>query len=304
MVDIGSNSVRLLQVLSATGDGPAGPRETHVVGLKRDATADGNLAASSLARLDARLATLGETVTDAALPETFVVGTSAVRDAPNRAEVARIVRERLHADLVVVSGEREAGLAYRGARLAHPRGPVGVLDVGGASTEIAIGETDTPSAAISVNVGGVRCNVGPVSEDPPAPGSVDSLRARIAELITAESARLPSCETVIGVAGTLTTLAAIDIGRYDADLVHGHVLTSDRLDEILGRLTTLTIEERRAIPGLEPDRAPVIVAGAAIVLGVLDAIGVAEVVVSERDLLDGVALGVLEGSFRIDGEIS
>lgn len=304
VVDIGSNSVRLFQVTSVDAGLPEGPRETHVIGLKRGAADDGTLAHDALVRLRQRLDDFGETVARAGLTEVIAVGTSAVRDAPNRADVGAALAASLGGRLVVLSGDHEARLSYRGARLARPRGRTAVLDVGGASTEIAVGSGSTPDTAVSVDLGVVRCHGGSIAGDPPGAGPAGALRSEVRRAIVERVTALPRDGALIGVAGTITSLAAIDIGRHDPRLVDGHLLSRDRLEALMVTLSELPLRRRRQMPGLHPDRAPVIVVGAAIALGAMDALEAERLTASERDLLDGVAAAVLEGDFLFSGEIS
>ncbi len=304
MVDIGSNSVRLLLCVGRDALGPIGERETEVVGLKQGAASDGTLADDALGRLERRLTDIGRTITRAGGFPIVALGTSAVRDAPNRRRVADLVARHLSCDLTVLKGTEEAGLAYAGARLAVPDGVhAAVLDVGGASTEVAVGSGGPPTS-VSIDLGAVRCTTGAVAHDPPDQGALASLRAVAAERFRAELDGLPDHDVAIGVAGTLTSLAAVDLGKYDPEIVHGHSLKMDRLERLVADLAALALEERREIPGLHPDRAPVIVTGGVVALAAVDALGHDEITVSERDLLDGAALAVMDGTLRAGPPIS
>lgn len=291
IVDQGSNSTRLFLCEEMTDDGPVGERVTTVTGLRRGAGSDGAVSADELARMDACLADYRPRI-DAFVPdELVVVGTSAVRDAPNRDEIASIVRAALGVDLLVVSGAQEAELAYVGARLAvSGDGPITVMDIGGGSTELVRGGPDGPHSAVSMDIGCVRHTEMHLASDPPSPSEVqalcDEVRATAADVFELIGTGAP----IVGVAGTLTSLAAIDLGVYDPRRVHGAHLETSRVEALLQRLAGLTLEERRLVPGLHPDRASAIVAGAAIALSVLQAGGADGLIVSERDLLDGAVL--------------
>jgi exopolyphosphatase/guanosine-5'-triphosphate,3'-diphosphate pyrophosphatase len=286
-------------------EGPVGRRRTDVVGLRREAADDGTLTPEALERLDRHLATVARMITDLDGPAVVAVGTSAVRDAPNRDRVRQIVRDRLGADLTVVTGDQEAALSYAGARLAAPEGALtAVLDVGGASTEIAVGTGPRPDVTASVDVGAVRCLRGPVADDPPPPGAVRALRDAVARELSARWRDLPRFTEVIGLAGTCASLAGVDLGRFDRLEVHGHVISRARLEAIVTRLGAMRLSERRDTPGLHPDRAPVIVVGGAIVLAALDVLGAHRLRISERNLLDGAALAALRGELRIADAIS
>lgn len=246
---------------------------------------------SAIARLADALGDYSRRIADFDPDRTIAIGTSAVRDAPNRADIAAAVEAALGAELMLISGEVEADLAYRGARLASVEGPVAVIDIGGGSTELVTGDGASRRGAVSLQRGAVRCTEAHLEGDPPPPSELLGLRTALAlEMASAVEAIGGPEEHVIGVAGTFTSLAAIDIGRYDPALVHGHRVARGRLREIAALLSSVSLEERMEIPGLHPGRAPYVVAGAEIALAALDALGAESVQVSERDILDGVAL--------------
>jgi len=291
VVDVGSNSVRLFLWEGSTADGPFGPRLTTVTGLRRGADTDGRIARDALSRLRACVAGYGEMMRARGVVEGVALGTSAVRDAPNNAAVARVIGEHLGLPLTIVSGTVEARLAYAGARLAvDDTGPAIVLDVGGGSTELVRGDADGPTGAVSLQIGAVRSTEAYLAADPPHPDELARLRADIDTALAGAVAEIGGPAPLVGVAGTVSTLAAIDLGIYDPRRVHGHILTRARVEELLSWMSGLPLAERALIPGLEPARAPVIVAGATIVASALAAVGADAMRASERDLLDGVAL--------------
>ncbi|MFN8124293.1 MAG: Ppx/GppA phosphatase family protein [Thermoleophilia bacterium] len=291
IVDVGSNSVRLFLCEGADADGPRGPRFTTVTGLRRGADVDGTVAPEALERLDACLQEYGRRMRDAGVTAGVALGTSAVRDAPNRAEVADRIAERLGLPLTVLSGAEEAALAFAGARLAvSGDGTVLVLDVGGGSTELVRGDAGGVRGAVSLQVGAVRCTEGFLYGDPPTAAQLDALRRAVRPAFAAAVDRVGGPAPMVGVAGTVTTLAAIRAGRYDPAVVHGSELTVDEVEGMVDRLAVLPLHARREVPGLDPARAPVIVAGAAIVACAMRAAGADRMEVSERDLLDGAAL--------------
>lgn len=291
IVDVGSNSVRLFLWEGSGEDGPRGPRLTTVTGLRRNAGEDGTIDPDALSRLSACAATYGEMMRVRGVGAGVALGTSAVRDAPNRAAVARIIGDQLGLPLTIVSGTVEARLAYAGARLAvEDAGPAIVLDVGGGSTELVRGGPSGPTGAVSLQIGAVRSTEAYLAADPPHAGELARLREDVGAALTDAVAGIGGPAPLVGVAGTVATLAAVDLGIYDPRRVHGHVLTRARVEEMLSWMSGLPSAERALIPGLEPARAPVIVAGAAIVAGAIAAVGVESMRVSERDLLDGAAL--------------
>jgi exopolyphosphatase/guanosine-5'-triphosphate,3'-diphosphate pyrophosphatase len=291
VVDVGSNSVRLLLWEGTADDGPVGPRLTTVTGLRRNAGRDGTIARDALSRLSACAATYGEMMRARGVARGVALGTSAVRDAPNRSEVAKIIGDQLGLPLTIVSGTVEARLANAGARLAvDDAGPAVVLDVGGGSTELVRGDASGPTGAVSLQIGAVRSTEVYLAADPPHPDELVRLRADLDAALTRAVAGIGGPAPLVGVAGTVVTLAAVDLGIYDPRRVHGHVLTRARIEEMVSWMSGLPTSERALIPGLEPARAPVIVAGATIVAAALGAVGVDAMRASERDLLDGAAL--------------
>ena len=298
VVDVGSNSVNLLLCDGVSEAGPEGERVTTVIGLRRGAAPDGAIAEDALARLDDCLAGYAERLAAFGPARVLPVGTSAVRDAPNADRVGAVVRRRLGAPLRVLSGQEEAALAFAGARLAADgAGPVMLMDVGGGSTELVRGGHDGPEAAVSLQLGTVRHTERYLFGDPPTPGELAALRAEARAMAAPALEAIGGPAQAIGAAGTITTLAAIDLGGYDRERIHRHRLSLPRIEELARRLGGMTLAERRSVPGLDPARAGVIVAGAVIVAAILDAAGLDGLMVSERNLLDGVALEALaEGS--------
>ena len=206
----------------------------------------------------------------------LLVATSAVRDAENGEAFLGEIEWSYGFATELLTGEEEARLTYRGVGVDDAL----VLDVGGGSTELV-----TAESALSVELGSVRMSER-FGED------VDAIAAHAQELLPRDL----HPERVIGVAATITTLAALDLGLpdYDRERVHGHTLTFDAVQEQLARLAALPLEERRRVPALEPERAPVIVAGATIVREAMRALDVENLEVSERDILDGAALAAAE----------
>ncbi|MGH2547410.1 MAG: exopolyphosphatase, partial [Actinomycetota bacterium] len=229
-----------------------------------------------------------------------VGATSAVRDSADRrlleTEVARIT----DGPPEILTGEREAELSFLGAtRGLDAPPPFLVFDIGGGSTELALG-TEGVEAAASVDVGSVRITerVGPA--DPPGPDDLEAMR-RLADAALAEASEAISpgrAATLVGVAGTTTTVQAIALGldRYDPEAIHGTILSRQAMAEVLERLAAMTTAERRALPVMAPGREDVIVAGTVILAGILDRWGAGSCLVSERDILEGLAIEMVESS--------
>jgi exopolyphosphatase/guanosine-5'-triphosphate,3'-diphosphate pyrophosphatase len=291
VVDVGSNSTRLFLCEGVGPGGPEGERTTTITGLRRGAAADGTVTAEALERLRECLAGYGDRIRGFGADQIVAVGTSAVRDAPNRPAIEEIVERELGAKLRVLSGAQEAELSYVGARLAVAgEEPVLVMDIGGGSTELVRGDANGPGAAVSMDVGAVRFTEAFLRDDPPTAEQVTALRNEVTELAIPTIVALGGPAPVIGVAGTMTSLAAIAYGRYDPDVVHGSILAIDEVEEMAQRLAAMPLAERRHVPGLHPERATSIVAGALIACAVLRAAAADHVAVSERDLLDGAVL--------------
>lgn len=289
--DIGTNTVRCL----ARRAGVETFRGHRVVGLGQGVDGSGNLAVEAIDRAVGGLAELA--LAAGSCERRDAVATSATRDASNRdafldrAEAVLGVRPR------VIDGTEEAALSFSGARAGFPVVPEGALlaiDVGGGSTEFVLGRT-APDYAVSVDMGSVRLTERVIPERPSS-----RVGEAMAEALRVMSeVRLPeSPATVVGVAGTFTALAAIEmgLGAYDPQVVHHHPLTVTGLDRIIAMLAGLTVEETAAIPSLEPARAPVLLGGAIVVRAALEVVGVSSVLVSETDLLDGLIASLMPPS--------
>ena len=211
----------------------------------------------------------------------LAIGTSAIRDADNGEAFLGEIEWSYGFSTRLLSGEEEAGLTRRGVANGRRLGDnTLVLDVGGGSTELITARNRT-----SIDVGCVRLTERFLHADPPAEreleAAANTVRRSLPDLKPADA---------IGVAGTVTSLAALELGGYDQEQVHGHRLSRAAVEAQLERLASLPVAQRRELPGLEPERAPVIVAGAVIVREILDRYGLDGLEVSERDLLHGAAL--------------
>jgi exopolyphosphatase/guanosine-5'-triphosphate,3'-diphosphate pyrophosphatase len=223
--------------------------------------------------------------------------TSAVRDAANGAAFASTVTGRYGLEGRTLSGDDEARLSFLGATAARDDpGPLLVIDIGGGSTEMIVGASGAVEFHASTQVGVVRHTERHLHSDPP---TAEELAALAADARPALEAAVPAdlrsrAAAAVAVAGTATSCASIDLALdpYDAARVEGHRITAARLTELRDRLAALDLEERRGVTGLDPNRAPTIVAGTVILLEVLGAFGLEAFEASERDILWGVALDV------------
>jgi exopolyphosphatase/guanosine-5'-triphosphate,3'-diphosphate pyrophosphatase len=221
--------------------------------------------------------------------------TSAVRDAANGTEFQRELERRFGFEAQTITGEREARLTYLGATAArlHRRSTL-VLDIGGGSTEVVVGQGEAIEFFVSTQLGSVRHTERYLHTDPPTAHDLAACRAAFREELgraVPEGVRR-RVEEGVAVAGTPTSFAAIDLALdpYDPDRVEGHRLTLAAGEWILAKLAALPVAERRAVTGLHPDRAPTIVAGGAILVEAMNLFGLGEIEVSERDILHGAAL--------------
>jgi exopolyphosphatase/guanosine-5'-triphosphate,3'-diphosphate pyrophosphatase len=297
VVDIGTNSTRLL-IADVGADGALGElvRESVVTRLGAGVDATGRLQDEAMQRVFDTLARMRELIDDHGATATTAVLTSAVRDAENGPEFTTTVRERYALDARTIGGDEEAALTFAGA--TSERSDNGrellVVDIGGGSTEFVIGQDHAVGFHVSTQAGVVRQTERHIEHDPPRHEEVERLRREVAQIIAGHvpAERRRRVAQAIAVAGTATSCAAIELGLdpYDRALVHGHVLRRPIIAGILGQLARLTDDERRAVTGLQPDRAPTIVAGVAMLLEVLDAFGLDEIEVSEHDILRGAAL--------------
>ena len=271
-------------------------RESNVTRLGQGVEACGGLAPGAIAATMEVIAGYGETIERLAPERAFAIATSAVRDSANGAQFLEDVEGRFGIETRLLDGETEARLSYAGATAGRGDGSVTlVIDIGGGSTELIVGSAGEVVFRDSLRLGVVRHGERHIAGDPPADAELGALAEDARGEIRAALSRageLPDVETGIAVAGTPTSLAAIDLGLepYDPERVHGHVLSAARIDVILGELASVAEAERRAIPGLSPARAPTIVAGTVILRCVIDAFGLDEIEVSEHDLLWGAAL--------------
>jgi exopolyphosphatase / guanosine-5'-triphosphate,3'-diphosphate pyrophosphatase len=225
-----------------------------------------------------------------------VVGTSAMRDAGGGEAIRAHVQATLGVEARVVSGEEEARLTFRGALSGLPYGAresVTVFDIGGGSTEVVtglVGSSDRIAYAESFDVGSVRLTERHVAHDPPTVAERDAV-ARAAREAFAGVPGVPPGQSPVGIAGTMTTLAAVSLALvpYDGPRVHGHVMSRAELRRVVDRLATLDLASRRAVEGMEPKRADVIVAGGFIALALLDHWQAEAVVISDRGVRWGLA---------------
>ncbi|MGK5628697.1 Ppx/GppA phosphatase family protein [Streptomyces sp. URMC 123] len=306
-VDCGTNSIRLLvaDVHPETGELKELDRRMTVVRLGQGVDRTGRLAPEALERTFAACREYAEVIRELGAARVRFVATSASRDAENRDAFTDGVREILGVTPEVVTGDQEAEFSFTGAtrELAgrdHLDRPYLVVDIGGGSTEFVVGDEHV-EAARSVDVGCVRMTErhllrDGVLTDPPAPEQIAAIRSDIEAALDLVERTVPlrSARTLVGLAGSVTTVAAIALGldAYDPAAIHHARISVERVREITEELLAAPHERRAAIPVMHPGRVDVIGAGALVLLSIMERIGAREVVVSERDILDGVAVAL------------
>lgn len=236
----------------------------------------------------------GDAIRAAGVTDVRAVTTSAARDAANAEEFLDRAADALGARPSVLSGEAEGRLAFAGATrgLDPALGPFLVVDIGGGSTELVFG-TSAPRHVVSVETGAVRLTEQWLAGDPPTAEelsmAVSVVRAHLEEA-TRQFPAMADAVTIIGVAGTVTTVAAVELGHDDGDAIHGFRLTRAAAEDVFRTLATEPLDDRKHNPGLPPERADVIVGGCCVLVGVLRHLDAEALLVSETDLLDGLLL--------------
>jgi exopolyphosphatase/guanosine-5'-triphosphate,3'-diphosphate pyrophosphatase len=306
-IDIGTNTVLLLVAEpAANGELRAVEEAATITRLGQGVDESRALAPEAIERTRACLERYAEIVRRHRVDRVAVVGTSAMRDASGGEKLRQVVQDLFGVEARTLSGQEEARLTFEGATSGlgvSPGDETCVFDIGGGSTEVVLGtvgggpsqESDTLKFAQSFDVGSVRLTERHVSHDPMTDEEIATVR-RLAEAALSPIGKLRPATAPIGIAGTVTTLAAISLRLvpYDGAKVHGHRMTRAELERVVMDLAKKPLASRKGVPGLEPKRADVIVAGGLIVLAVLTLLDQDQIVVSDR----GVRWGVVEELIR------
>jgi exopolyphosphatase / guanosine-5'-triphosphate,3'-diphosphate pyrophosphatase len=298
-IDIGTNTVLLLVAeRSASGELVAIEEHATITRLGEGVDKTRTLAPAAIERTNTTIDRYAEIVGRLGASRVDVVGTSAMRDAGGGEAVRAHVKAKLGVEARTISGDEEAQLTFAGALSGisslSPGDPVRVFDIGGGSTEVVHGTCGRPSGQLSFahsyDVGSVRLTERYVKNDPPSAEEMADVRRAAREAF----ASVPSFEShvpPIGIAGTMTTLAAVsmEMGTYDGARVHGLTLPVTELERVVTELAALTVEKRRSVPGLEPKRADVVIAGAIVCLAYLEHVRADAVTISDRGVRWGLA---------------
>jgi exopolyphosphatase / guanosine-5'-triphosphate,3'-diphosphate pyrophosphatase len=294
VIDIGTNSTRLLVADVAGGRVSQVERRSTVTRLGRGVDLSGHLSAEAIEDVCSAIADYVVVIEELGVETVDAIATSAVRDADNGSAFVAELRERFALSARVLDGEEEARSTYLGATSeAPPAEPTLVVDIGGGSTELVVGHGSEVTFHDSLQAGVVRHSERCIAGDPPTARELEALADDVRGLIEASvGAGVDGVTGAIAVAGTPTSLAAIELELepYEPERVHGHVLALPSIQRMLSRLASVPLAERVEIPGLHPDRAPTIVAGVVILIEVMRAFEVEEISVSEHDILYGTAI--------------
>jgi exopolyphosphatase/guanosine-5'-triphosphate,3'-diphosphate pyrophosphatase len=305
-IDCGTNSLRLLvaDVDPAAGTLTDVDRRMEIVRLGQGVDATGRLAPAALARTLRALRSYAEIVAANGATAVRMVATSATRDAANAADFVAGVRGVLGVGPEVLSGDEEARLSFTGATTELAvAGPVPppylVADIGGGSTEFVLGDPPVVGGAVSVDIGCVRMTERHLRGDPPAPAEVAAARADIGTALDVVAAKIAVADarTLVGLAGSVTTVAALALGldAYDAARIHHARIGVGQVREQTGRLLAMPQAERARLGVMHPGRVDVIGGGALVLEAIMTRFGFAEVLASEHDILDGIAWSLAAG---------
>jgi len=307
VIDCGTNSVRLLvaDVDRAAGRLADVDRRLQIVRLGQGVDATGRLADAALARTFRALRSYRQIIEEASATAVRMVATSATRDAANAGEFVAGVQDILAIEPEVLSGEDEARLSFTGATAelaGQAAGPYLVTDIGGGSTEFVLGHPGTMTAAVSVNLGCVRMTERHLRHDPPRDEEIAAARADIdaALDVVAEKIQVADARTLVGLAGSVTTVAALVLGldSYQAERIHHSRVSAAAVRQVTESLLAQTRAERRRLAVMHPGRVDVIGGGALVLTQIMERFGFGEVLVSEHDILDGLAWSLAAGAGR------
>jgi len=302
--DVGTNSTRLLVADVDGGEIVAEhAREMVITRLGKGVDRTGRFDPAALARTLEVLAGYAETCRRLGVARRRLVATSATRDAADRRAFLDGVRELLGVDAEVLTGQAEAATAYRGATATLEGDvPTLVVDIGGGSTELILGDGRSARAMVSLDIGCVRLFERHLRHDPPTAEEAAALRADVAAHLAGVTAVLDpaAADRVVGVAGTVTTVTAIALGleAYDPRRIHRATLDAADVAAVADKLTAMTVAERAALPVMARGREDVIAAGALLLDELVRRFGIRQVTASETDILDGILLGLAD---RPDG---
>jgi exopolyphosphatase/guanosine-5'-triphosphate,3'-diphosphate pyrophosphatase len=273
-------------------------RKMQIVRLGEGVDKTGVLSPAALARTFDALDGYAQLINQNGVEKVSMVATSATRDAKNRADFVAGVKARIGVEPEVISGAKEAGLSFLGATRGFQgehTPPFLVIDLGGGSTELVVG-VDSVNAAFSMDVGCVRMRERHLANDPPTNQQIEGLKVDVRHALTRaqETVDLSSARTMVGVAGTVTTVAAmyLNLPAYDPKVLHGALIPVSGVNAVATELSHMTRTQIAALPFMHPGRVDVITAGALVLSEVCSAVGLPKLIASELDILDGIAWSI------------
>ena len=295
-IDCGTNSIRLLIADVADGRLTDVVRRMEIVRLGEGVDRTGRLSDAALARTQKALLAYAEQIADRSVDRVRMCATSASRDASNAGDFRAMVRDVLGVDPEVITGDEEARLSFTGAVAglsAEP--PYLIVDIGGGSTEFVTGTTGVEHA-ISMDIGCVRMTERHLHDDPPTAAQIEAATRDITAAVDTALAAVPgrSASSLVGLAGTVTTITALALGlpEYDAARIHHARVSRDSVAKVADDLLSMTVASRLALPVMHPGRADVIGGGALILRTIMERAGQEFLIASEHDILDGIAFSL------------
>jgi exopolyphosphatase/guanosine-5'-triphosphate,3'-diphosphate pyrophosphatase len=297
-IDVGTNATRLLVAETQGPSYRSLDRRLIFTRLGEGVDGRGTLAPTAIKRTLSAIAEFCSVCGEFEVQKLTIAATSAVRDARNGEEFLEAARRLAGSSARAITGDEEARLSFLGATRDLSAGKVLVFDIGGGSTEFILGIPGEPvSGRISLDIGAVRLTERYLKSDPPATEEILTMEAAIDDALTAVDHRLDGCAEalLVGLGGTVTTVAALHLAMevYDSESIHHYPLPRAALDSLYRSLAAMTVNERAAMPMLPKGRADVIVAGTAILSRIMARWSFARVVVSEKDILDGLVLELM-----------
>jgi exopolyphosphatase/guanosine-5'-triphosphate,3'-diphosphate pyrophosphatase len=295
-IDIGTNTILMLVAdVERNGTLSIVTDEHFIARLGKGVDEHGFIQKETFQRVHKILSQLKSIADSHGVQHLAACGTSALRDAANRQEFVNFIREHLSIEMKILSGQEEAELTYLGAVSEYledsPSGEFAVLDIGGGSTELVTGIGSNVSSAVSIDIGSVRLTERILKNNPPENAALENA-VKLIQNHLENISPLPPATKLIGVAGTLTTLAALDLQlkTFDAALINRYVLARETIERIFHELRHLTLDQIKSYPQIHPSRADILLAGILILLETLENVNLPRITVSDRGLRYGILL--------------
>jgi exopolyphosphatase/guanosine-5'-triphosphate,3'-diphosphate pyrophosphatase len=293
-IDIGTNSIRLLISDYDGSEFCILERRMEITRIGKNLGISKNILKKSADATSKVLQKYNRLMQEYGVERYRAVGTSALRKAANSGWFISYIKDNTGIDVEKITGEEEARLSFQGASAAiKPGTQILVIDIGGGSTEFILGNIDMElDFNESIDIGSVSLSERFIKSDKPTHSELKDMQGYVKDRIrpVINKIRVKDGLTLVGVAGTITTIAAIDLKleTYDSEVIHQHILKGRRVNNIYHLLCSLTLKERRRVPGLQPERADIIIGGTAVLVEIMDLLEIKSLIVSEQDILDGI----------------